>query len=320
MSICKNDIIRKILVPLCFALVVFPVFAQAEFLPLNTAIQNAKTACSGIDDSMAHLKMMAGINTAVTAVGTVGGGVALGTGIAKTNVDKKLSGLKDKVKKLIAEKSTIFVEPLTIENEQEFRAAIHTAALSNNPIVKQVNELEQKSKTLGNVRTGTLAASTVTNIAGTAIAATNKVDGDLEEKINKCVASIKDLSNAKLTAKVENTATDIELANADIIITACRDYEYIDIKQINNRATGAAVASGIGAGTGFVGTVTSAVANTEQTRAGDEKREKNLNTTANVMSGATTVASATATIFNATQISAIKKVAIVAETCEGALK
>ena len=37
------------------------------------------------------------------------------------------------------------------------------------------------------------------------------------------------------------------------------------------------------------------------------------------MAGASTAASATATIFNATQISAIKKVANVAEACEGAL-
>ena len=306
----------------CLFLTIFslPTFAATN---LNTAIQNAKTACSGINDSMAHLKTMAGINTAVTAVGTVTGGVALGTGIAKYSVDKEQAELANKVAKLIAEKSNVPIEKLEIENEAEFRAAIHNAAYSDSSIksdIQKINELEQKSKTLGNVRTGTLAASTVTNVAGTAIAATNKVDEGLEEKINKCIATIKELSSAKLAAKVENTATDAELANADKIITACRDYEYIDIKPINKHATGAAVASGIGVGTGVVGTITSAVANTDKTRAGDEKTEKNLNTTANLMSGASTVASATATIFNATQISAIKKVATVAEACEGALK
>lgn len=305
-------------------LIALPLVANAEPLSLNTALQATYTACSGIDDSLSDLKTKAGINTAVTAVGTVAGGVALGTGIAKVGVDKEQQALEEKVRKLIAEKSNVPIQQLEFTNEAEFRAAIHRAAYSNDSSIsadmKKIDELEQKSKTLGNVRTGTLAANTVTNIAGTAIAATNKVDEGLEEKINKCISAVKDLSSAKLAAKVENTGTDVELAKAEKIITACRDYEYIDIKPINKRATGAAVASGIGIGTGFVGTITSAVANTDKTRAGDEQKEKSLNTTANIMSGASTVASATATIFNATQISAIKKVATVAEACEGALK
>ena len=49
-------------------------------------------------------------------------------------------------------------------------------------------------------------------------------------------------------------------------------------------------------------------------------KEKNLNTTANILAGASTVASATATVFNATQISAIKKVAEVAQQCTEVLK
>ena len=57
----------------------------------------------------------------------------------------------------------------------------------------------------------------------------------------------------------------------------------------------------------------------ENTNSNTEK-EKNLNTAANVLSGVTTAASATATVFNATQISAIKKVAEVAEKCTGVLK
>lgn len=304
----------------CLFLTIFslPTFAATN---LNTAIQNAKTACSGIDDSMAHLKTMAGINTAVTAVGTVAGGVALGTGIAKYSVDKEQAELANKVAKLIAEKSNIPIEKLEIANEAEFRAAIHRAATSESSIsndIKKINELEQKSKTLGNVRTGTLAASTVTNVAGTAIAATNKVDEGLEEQINKCIASIKELSNAKLAARVEKTANDNEIAIADKIVNACRDYEYVDVKPINKRATGAAVASGIGIGTGVVGTITSAVSNTDNNRHNDKGYA--LNTTSNVMAGASTAASATATIFNATQISAIKKVVTVAEACEGALK
>ena len=70
----------------------------------------------------------------------------------------------------------------------------------------------------------------------------------------------------------------------------------------------------------MAGTITSASANSKDVRDGDSDKEKNLNTTANVLSGVTTVASATATGFNAAQISAIKKVAEVAEKCTGVLK
>lgn len=309
---------RKII---SLSVVCFLVPATTFAIDLNNSIQNAITACSDIDSSLSELKTRAGINTAVTAIGTVAGGVALGTGIAKVGIDKEVQELEEKVKKLIAEKSNIPIEQLEIVNEANFLANIHTAAYQEDSTdIKKINELEQKSITLGNIRTGTLAVSTVTNIAGTAIAATNKVDESLEAKINKCISAIKDLSSAKLAARVENTATDTEIAKAERIITACRDYEYIDIKSINKRANGGAIASGIGIGTGVVGTIASAIANTDKTRSGDEKKEKDLNSTANLMSGASTVASATATIFNATQISAIKKVATVAETCEGALK
>ena len=314
---------RKIISLSVFGLFLIPNVTFA--IDLNTAIQNTKAACSGIDDSLSDLKKMAGINTAVTAAGTVAGGVALGTGIAKSNVDAEQQQLMEKVRQLIEKKKDIKIEKLEIADEQAFMAQIEAAITDGqkDPLSadkEKIEELGKKSKTLGNVRTGTLAASTVANAAGTAIAATNKVDEDLEEKINKCISATKELSNAKLAAKVENTATDTEIANADKIINACRDYEFVDIKPINKRATGAAVSSGIGTGTGVVGTITSAIANTDKTRNGDAQREKYMNTAANLMSGATTVASAAATILNATQISAIKKVVTVAETCEGALK
>ena len=295
----------------------------AEVLDLKTAIANARYACSGIGESMHDLKVRAGINTAVTGVGTVAGGVALGTGIAKTNVDREYDELVAKVEKLIIEKSNVPIEKIEIEDEKAFEAQLLAVVSEHYPEmsgdIKKISELEQKSKNLGNVRTGTLAVSTVTNVAGTAVAATNKVDEDLEQRINKCISATKDLSNAKLAAKVEGTATDAEINIADKIISACRDYEIVDLKPINKRAIGAAISSGIGAGTGMVGTITSAAANSDKTRQGDDQKEKNLNAMSNVMAGASTAAGATATILNATQISAIKKVATVADECEGAL-
>lgn len=294
---------------------------HADALPLDSALSMVRSSCAGISNDLSGLKKMAGINTAVTAVGTVAGGVALGTGIAKANVDKEY---QEKLNKLIADKSSEPIEKLEIADKQKFKQdilnAIRSASQDLSDEEKEITELEQKSKKLGGIRTGTLAASTVTNVAGTAIAVGNKIDGDLEQKINKCISAVKELSNAKLAAKVEDAATAEQIDRADKIIANCRDWEFVDLTPVNNRAKGAAVSSGIGIGTGVIGTITSAVANTDKTRAGDENKEKSLNTTANVMAGASTAASAVATVFNATQISAIKKAAVVADACEGALQ
>ena len=104
----------------------------------------------------------------------------------------------------------------------------------------------------------------------------------------------------------------------------CKEYDYVDISKINAKGKGATISSVVGATTGVAGTVTSAMANADATRNDDTKsgkqKEKNLNTAANVLAGASTVASATATVFNATQIKAIKDVANVAAKCTGVLK
>ena len=114
------------------------------------------------------------------------------------------------------------------------------------------------------------------------------------------------------------------MSEARDILALCDEYNYVDISKITNRAKGAMISSIVGATTGAVGTVTSAMANSNKIRNDNtdsgKNKEKNLNTAANVLSGATAAASATATVFNATQISAIKKVASVAEKCTGVLK
>ena len=184
----------------------------------------------------------------------------------------------------------------------------------------QIQELENQSKKLGNWRTGLLAGATATNVAGAVIAGTNRVDADLHTQVADCIKSVNALKNAMLSARMSG----VDISEAQTIVDACDDYEYVDLSKIDTRATGALVSSGVGAGTGAIGTIVSAVANTNATRADNtdagRKREQNLNTTANVLSAGTTVATTTATVFNASQISAIKRVASVAEKCTGVLR
>ena len=286
---------------------------------LTAAIENVRATCGNISAELSDMKKMAGITTAVTGVGTVAGGVALGTGLAKANVD-----IEAQIAQLKKSRSGVPVEKLEIANQNAFKQSldefVRTYSAELQQKAAELSAAEKKSKTLGNVRTGTLATSTVANIAGAVMSGTNRVKGDLKSQIDECLASVKTLSNIRMQARISKTATESDLARAENIIRACDAWTTVDVSSINNRSTGATVSAGIGAGLGLAGTITSASANSKDVRDGDADKEKKLNTAANVLAGGTTVASLSATIFNATQISAIKRAATVADECEGALK
>lgn len=287
---------------------------------LTAAIENVRTTCGNISAELSDMKKMAGITTAVTGVGTVAGGFALGTGLAKANVDKEIEELESQIARLIAERGDVPIEHLQIEDEALFKRQVNEFIAYYQAKEQEISVAEQKSKNLGNWRTGTLAAATATNIAGAVMSGTNRVKGDLKQQIDECLMSVKTLSNVRMQARIDGSATDTDLARAENIIRACDAWTTVDVSSINKRSTGATVSSGIGAGLGLVGTITSASANSKDVHDGDSDKEKNLNTAANVLAGGTTAASLSATIFNATQINAIKHAATVADECEGALR
>ena len=63
--------------------------ARAEVFPLNDALRATYVACVGIDDKLSEYKTLAGINTAVSAVGTGLGVGATSVGIIKYATDKE---------------------------------------------------------------------------------------------------------------------------------------------------------------------------------------------------------------------------------------
>ena len=302
-------------------LMFLPFTAMADVLSLYDALRATYTACVGIEDELADLKKMAGINTAVTGVGTATGVGATATGLVKSSKDNKIEELEVKLEKLREIESNNQDE----ENTANDFAAFSTEFDSSYSSIKQqlkdyqseIDKLTEQSKKLGNWRTGLLAGSTVTNIAGAAIAGTNKVSVGLREQINTCISAVDSLQQSMMQARLNGA----DITEAQSIVDACGEYKYVDVSKIDNRAKGSMISSIVGATTGLAGTITSATANTrnDNTEEGRQK-EKNLNTASNVLSGVTTAASATATVFNATQISAIKKVAEVAEKCTGVLK
>lgn len=305
-------------------LMFLPFAAMADVLSLYDALRATYTACVGIEDELADLKKMAGINTAVTGVGTATGVGATATGLVKSSKDNKIEELEVKLEKLREIESNNQDE----ENTANDFAAFSTEFDSSYSSIKQqlkdyqseIDKLTEQSKKLGNWRTGLLAGSTVTNIAGAAIAGTNKVSVGLREQINTCISAVDSLQQSMMQARMNGE----DITEAQSIVDACSEYKYVDVSKIDNRAKGSMISSVVGATTGLAGTITSATANTAKTRNDNteegRQKEKNLNTASNVLSGVTTAASATATVFNATQISAIKKVAEVAEKCTGVLR
>lgn len=303
---------------LCGTAMIVPAYAippisAASDVDLDTALQRTYIACAGIDEGLTDMKKMAGINTAVAGVGT---GLAVGAavvGFKKANLDKEI----EKLEEVLAEKSVDQFGTSLGELDANFAQKY---GLGEDSLASQgqsaLDEATAKSKKLGNWRTGLMAGTTATQVASAIIAAKNRVSEDLQGQVDDCIASVKVLQRSIAVARMNGE----DVTEAQQIYSACREYEYVDLSPIDKRAKGAMISSTIAAVTGGVGTVTSAMANSDKVRDGDARKEKNLNTASNALAVGSGVAGATATIFNATQISAIKKVASVSEKCTEVLK
>lgn len=288
----------------------------AEILDLDMALKNTYRACVGIDEKLSDYKVLAGINTAVQAVGTGLGTGATAVGIVKASTDKKMERnekilnvekLTDEEKTEIVAKFKDLIEKLKTKAEKEKFEA-------------QLKEQEKKSKNLGNWRTGLMAGATVTNVTGAILASQSGANKEIPEMIKDCLAKVDDLKMSIGQARMEGK----DVTEAQQILASCREYNTVDVSAVSKRAKGAMISSVVGATTGATGTIISGVANSDNIRQNNtkqgKKKEKDLNTASNVLAGATTVASAVSTVFSGTQIAAIKRIAKVAANCEGALK
>ncbi len=308
------------LVSILACMSVFPAFAAD--ISFQDALRATYAACVGIDDELSDLKTMAGINTAITSVGAATGAGATVVGIVKTSKDAKAAHLEEILKQIdeMSKNSRTLTASETETFLSEFNAAYATAIKDKKGVESELEKTVSQSKKLGNWRTGLMAGSTATNLAGAIIAGTNKVDADLKTQIETCKMAVNQLRNTIMQARMDG----YDVTEAQEIVSACGDYEFADLSKIDNRAKGAMISSVVGTATGLTGTIVSASANSDKTRDNNtdagKQHEKNLNTASNVLAGATTAASVTATVFNATQIKAIKRVAEIAEKCTGVLK
>ena len=299
--------------------------AYSEVLPLDDALRATYNSCVGIDDKLSEYKTLAGINTAVSGVGTGLGIGATAVGIVKYSTDKEAASYEKLLEELREQTKDVDYDEAASDAdiaafEKEFDLSYEAAVQDVDKYQSELDKLNKKSKKLGNWRTGLLATATATNVAGVILSANSGASGEIQDMIDVCLEAVDNLTDSVLQAKLNGE----DVTEANEIIAACREYKTVDAKSISKRAKGGEISSAVGATTGLVGTIVSASANSNKVRNDNtdkgKQKEKNLNVTANVMAGTTTVASAASTVFSATQIAAIKRVAIVAGQCEGVLK
>lgn len=315
---------KKIFVLICC---VFPLSGYAvSDMPIESAeelFKATKIVCSGISDEISKVSKISKVNTAVTAAGTVAAGGALAVGIAKSREEKEIDALV----KQICDKGGCSSESVEKMSDEEF---FNTVIVPMSEIARLQKSLD-RSKKLGNWRTGLMAGTIGTNLASAIISGVNRNQSELIQHIQACNEMVESVNYASLQLKAAGISPmeNQIVKDLDNVKTWCNQIDIKDIEKIEKRMTGVMGTSIAGGVIGVVGTVTSAEANSnkymdKQNRLSLTESDKNkkdaLNTTANVMAGANIVTGAVETGLNISLITLTKRLMQQAELCEEILK
>lgn len=285
--------------------------------------QATRIACSGISDEISKISNISKANTAVTAVGTAAAGGALAAGIAKSQQEKEIEALIDKMCKA----GGCTAEGVEKMSDEDFFFNVLQPMAEIAELQKRVN----KSKTLGNWRTGLMAGTIGTNLASAIMSGININQSELIQHISACNELVTSLQDAETELRRVG-ASPMEhpvVKNINSVRTWCNKINTKDVEKIENRMKGVLGTSVVGGVIGVVGTGTSAAANSDKymklenkvrLTEDQKKTEHALNTTANVMAGANIATGAIETGLNISLISLTKKLMQQAERCESVLK
>ena len=283
----------------------------------------ARITCAGISDEIGKVANISKANTAVTAVGTVAAGGALVAGVAKSKEEKEIESL---INQMCANGGCTAEGVEAMSDEQFLLQVLQPMA--------QIAELQQridKSKKLGNWRTGLMAGTVGTNLASAIMSGINTDQSDLIQHISACNEIVKSVSDMEMELRKAgigpmHSPVVKQLSN---VHTWCNTIDIKDIEKIEKRMKGVMGTSIAGTAIGIVGVGTSAVANSDKymdtakkvrLSEEDKKKEKVLNTTANVMAGANVATGAVETGLNISLITLTKKLMEQASRCEEVLK
>ncbi|MDR3126838.1 MAG: hypothetical protein LBT92_04375 [Rickettsiales bacterium] len=286
----------------------------------NTSYEKAKDECSGIAKKIDGVKILAGVSTGASALGTLSAGAATVTGIMKTFNDKKIKELDDKVARLANLSAP--------GNEQALRDA-----LDNNEIANILDDMEKarvereeavkKSRTLGTIRTagsfvagGTSAVSAVTSFIG--VDQLDKIAKDMDS----CSAAVREIGfiRSELAAESPN---DPDLTMMDEVVGACSGLNSKNIIDIKNKLTATGIVSAVGTATGIAGGITSAIAGSKEKQGASAMKSekeggtKGLNLASNILAGVTTATSLGSTVISGITLADLNKNDDRAKDCAG---
>ncbi len=314
-------------IPILFLLFLFPV---ASFADVDDVVSNATVAyeairvvCSGVADEIGRVANISKANTAVSVVGTVAAGGALVAGITKSKEEEEIDRLIEEMCNA-GGCSAEGVEAMS--NAEFFENVLQPMAQ-----IAELQEHIEKSKQLGNWRTGLLAGTIGTNLASAIMSGINTNQSDLIQRVTACNEMIEAIPDIEIELKkvganpMEHNVMK-KLSNAR---TWCKPINISDIEKIENRMKGVMGTSVAGVAIGAVGVGTSAAANSNKymdmenkikMSNKDKRKEQALNTTANVMSGANIATGAVETGLNISLITLTKKLMASAQRCEDVLR
>lgn len=314
-------VMKRVLVSL-ICLGVVPAFAGEKDDAIHSAQQifeAARITCSGISDEIGRVANISKANTAVTAAGTVAAGGALAVGIKKSQIEEEINQLATE----ICDAGGCSVAGVTAMSDEEFL----TSVIMPMAKIEELQRKLEKSKQLGNWRTGLMAGTVGTNLASAILSGMNKNQSELIQQVSACNQMIQAIPVAEEELKkagVGSMHSEIvtQLGNAK---TWCSQIEISDIEKIENRMKVVMGTSVAGTAVGIVGVGVSAAANSDKYMdAGnrlamgekEQKKAQALNTTANVMAGTNMAIGATETGMNISLVALTKKLIKRAEMCE----
>ena len=316
---------KKGLFSLFFIATMLPMSLEAGDSIVHEAeqlVQALRVTCSGISDEIAKVGNVSKVNTAVSVAGTAASGGALAVGIMKSREDEE-------IEQLIADmcdNGGCTPEGVEAMSDEDFFEKV----LMPMGRIAELQEKIDRSKKLGNWRTGLMAGTVGTNLVSAIIAGLNKDQSDLIQHVTACnemLNSVSGMETALKVAGVDPIRNPVMKQLRDIR-DWCMPIDVSSVEKIEDRMKVVMGTSVAGVAIGVVGVGASAAANSDKYTEAEskvvlteeeKKKEKALNTTANVMAGANVVTGAVETGFNISLITLTKKLIEQAERCEGVL-
>ena len=274
----------------------------------QSALDVVRVACSGLADEISHVSGVAKVAMATNAVGAVAGVAAVGVGAAKANDDK--AQLQKKVSI-----SCSFEEVYKYDIEQVTQ------------LIGQIGDLyTERSKRLGNWRTGLMIGAGGTHIASAVLAGINVNQTELAQHVTACNNAVNQLNIVRkqmVDDGINPFANPIRV-KVENIIDRCNGINVADIEKIERREKVVVGTSATGAAVAIAGAVTSASANSDKMRRAvdvdGQKKFNQLNVASNALAGVSGVGSVVSTALNASLLKLTRQMIRNAQECEGALE